>query len=70
VNIPLKVAIVRSGMKQRKVAWDAGLSDSRLSDIINEWTAPRAWERAAIASVLRREESELFPSSTFTAEHP
>ena len=60
MNVRLKVAIIASGMTQRRVAWDAGLSESRLSDIARGWVGPRDWERASLAQVLGRDESELF----------
>jgi hypothetical protein len=60
MNVPLKLAIVASGVSQRKVAWDAGLSESRLSDIVRGWSAPRDWERASLAHVLGRDESSIF----------
>jgi hypothetical protein len=63
VLVPLKVQIIESGMSQRRIAWDAGLSESRFSDIVRGWGRAKDWERASIAQVLGVAESQIFPQS-------
>ena len=63
MNVSLKVAIVASGKSQRRIAWDAGISETRLSDIVRGWSEARDWERESIAHVLQCDASSLFVAS-------
>lgn len=59
---PLRLAIVHSGRRQREIADAAGLSESRLSLIVNGLHCNDA-TRLRIAAALGRDVSELFPPS-------
>lgn len=59
---PLRLAIVASERKQKDVAEDAGISESRLSQIVNgHWNADEA-TRQSIADALGKTVAELWPS--------
>jgi transcriptional regulator with XRE-family HTH domain len=60
VRMALKVAIIEADTTQRKVAREAGMPESRLSDIIRGWSMPRPDEREALARVLGRPVERLF----------
>lgn len=64
---PLRVAIVFSGLKQREVAEATGIRVDTLSKIVNERVRPNDRERAALAQVLGRDESALWPETTAEA---
>jgi len=58
---PLKVLIVSRGLVQADVAQQAGMTESRLSRIINRRTEPREYEVKHLAHALGvgREEIEV-----------
>jgi hypothetical protein len=56
----LKIAILESHLTQRMLAREAGMPESRLSDIVRGWADPREVEREALARVLNRPMAELF----------
>ncbi len=60
-NLALKVAIVTSGFTQRAVAQKAGMSELRLSQLVNRRIPVTADDKRLLAKVLRRRQSELFP---------
>ena len=66
INMPLKLAIVASGISQRALALDTRIGEIRLSAIIHLRKAATAEERRLLAKVLGRPEAELFavPDST------
>src|SRR5687767_9120707 len=60
MRLDLKIAILRSGKSQRRVAADAGLTENRLSEIVRGWIHPSDDERARIAAVLDADKVALF----------
>ncbi len=62
-NLALKVAILESGLTQRRVAQRLGISDSRMSNIVLGVHEPSDAMRRAMAKLLRRDESALFPQT-------
>jgi len=61
-NLPLKVAIIRSGRSQISLAAHTGIPESRISRIVNSWTKATPTERRRIARALRVSEDEIFGS--------
>ena len=59
MNIKLLVAIKQAGKRQGKVAGEAGMSDSRLSQIVNERREASPDERRELARVLRTSQKAL-----------
>jgi transcriptional regulator with XRE-family HTH domain len=64
VNIPLKIAIIASGKKQRQIAQLADLTEQKLSDFVNDAARPTSEQRARLAAILNRPESILFGNGT------
>lgn len=62
-NVALKVAIVESGLSQIEIAKALDVHESRLSHIINGHRTPNDTERKALARVLKRKPSQLFPEA-------
>lgn len=60
-NVALKLAIFGSGITQIRIAKQIGIHESRLSRIIRGHDEPSEAEKKAIARVLRRPVTELFP---------
>jgi transcriptional regulator with XRE-family HTH domain len=60
VRIPLKVAILESGVSQREVSLDARVGETRLSQIVCDRVEPTPQEQLAIARVLGRPVEQLF----------
>ena len=60
IQLALKIAIVEARTTQRVVAREAGMPESRLSDLIHGWRVPREDEKAALARVLGRPVTALF----------
>jgi transcriptional regulator with XRE-family HTH domain len=60
-NIPLKIAIVQSGLSQADVAEAVDMHDTKLSMIVNGRREPSDAEQKALARVLKRKASQLFP---------
>lgn len=58
---PLRLAIVESGRTQREIADEVGLSESRLSLIVNGRRHCDDRMREKIAAALGRKISELWP---------
>jgi len=62
-NGRLKQAIFESRFRQQnEVALQARIHETRMSDIINGRAIPTSQERARIAKLLKRSESDLFPA--------
>jgi transcriptional regulator with XRE-family HTH domain len=57
---PLKLAIVASGRSQREVATAVGISEFKLSRIVNRHVRPDAATRAALARELGSSAEALF----------
>jgi transcriptional regulator with XRE-family HTH domain len=67
-NTALQIALVLSGLTQRKVARRARVDESRLSGIARGRLLPTATEQRRIARVLNMPVEELFsPSTNHTA---
>lgn len=62
-NLALKLAIVGTGKKQGAIARSARIEQVQLSKIVTGRIEPSPTERKALARVLARPESDLFPSS-------
>ncbi len=60
LNVPLKIALVRTGKRQFELADALGLSELRLSQILHGRTTPTEAERARMAEVLGVSERVLF----------
>lgn len=63
---PLKLAIVASGQTQREVATAAGLTEARLSLIVNGHHCDHD-TRSALADVLGQPAADLFPGQAAAA---
>lgn len=61
-NVALKVAIIQSGYTQRTIAHKAGLSELRLSQIVNRRIPETGDDRRALARVLRCSQAHIFPT--------
>lgn len=66
-NVALKVAIVQSGQTQRAIAHRAGISELRLSQLVNLRTPATPDDKRALAKVLHCRQSALFPESEAVA---
>lgn len=67
-NLNLKIAIIESRKPQREIARDAGIYESRMSDIVNGRGSPATMdERRGLARVLHRSIRSLFPPIENTA---
>ena len=62
LNLPLKLAIVLSGRSQIQIAKAANLHESKLSRIIRGHDEATEADKKAIARVLRRKVTDLFPT--------
>ena len=60
MNLKLKYAIIQSGLHQFEIANVAGISEVRLSKIINDRINPSPIEIHHIARVLGKHPQELF----------
>jgi transcriptional regulator with XRE-family HTH domain len=56
----LKIAILRAGKTQRQIAFETGVSENRLSTLVNGWREPRSDERERLARALGRPAEQLF----------
>lgn len=62
MNVALKLAIWQSGKRQRQIAMEAGIPETRLSEIVNHrGPLPTAEEKDAITRVLGQSARKLFP---------
>jgi hypothetical protein len=66
-NIALKVAIVERDITQREVARRADIPEVRLSLFVRGHLQPTEDEEKALARVLRRQRSDLFPTEAVPA---
>jgi transcriptional regulator with XRE-family HTH domain len=60
MEIRLKVAMLRKGVRQTRMAVELGWDPAKLSRIVNQIAIPTAAERTAMAKYLGLDESELF----------
>ncbi len=62
-NLALKIAIIESGLSQVDIAEAVDLHESRLSQIVNGRRDPTEAEQKALARLLKRKATLLFPQS-------
>jgi transcriptional regulator with XRE-family HTH domain len=62
MQVALKIALVKRGVRQNRMAVDLGWDPAKLSRIIQDITKPAPRDREAIARYLRMGEDELFMS--------
>ena len=60
IRLALKIALLAAGKSQRQTAAECGIAETRFSEIVRGWTAPRDKERQAIAAALGKHTRELF----------
>jgi transcriptional regulator with XRE-family HTH domain len=60
MNLPLKVAMLRLGVQQTRMAVALGWDPAKLSRIVHEVVTPSDEERKVIAKYLGASEDELF----------
>lgn len=63
MNVPLKVAIVASGLSQREIALRSGIGEVRLSAIVHERKTATPAERRLLARLLGWPVRGLFPGA-------
>jgi hypothetical protein len=68
INMALKVAIVESRRTSRRVAELSRVGEVRLSGIVHGRLTATDDEQKALAKVLRRDQTELFPAPAGEAE--
>jgi transcriptional regulator with XRE-family HTH domain len=61
-NVALKTAIVAARLTQRAVARRARIGETRFTRIVSGEYEPTEKERARLAKILGRSESDLFPA--------
>lgn len=66
-NIALKIAIMESGLSQVDLAEATDIHESKLSYIVNGRREPSEAEQKAIARVLKRKASQLFPAEALAS---
>jgi transcriptional regulator with XRE-family HTH domain len=64
MRLGLKAKILQQGISQRELGRRSNIPENRLSTIIHGWVNPTPQERAALASVLKADESLLFGADT------
>jgi plasmid maintenance system antidote protein VapI len=67
LNVALKMAILESGKKQRRVAALARIHPTELSAIVRQRRSASKEQRERLARVLGRSQNELFPELAVTA---
>ena len=60
IRLALKVALLTAGKSQRQTAAECGIAETRFSEIVRGWAAPRDSEQLAIAAALGKQPRELF----------
>jgi hypothetical protein len=60
MNIPLKLAILKTVRTQIRLASITAIPVNRISLIVNQWVQPTPYERRRIADAVGEPESELF----------
>lgn len=64
MQLELKVAILKAGWTQRQLARHTGISENRLSDIVQGWKQPRPDEALTIARFLGVSTEALLPKES------
>ena len=60
MRVALKFAVVEDQRPQREIGAAAGITASRMSDIVRGWANPTDAEQSRLAAVLERDKRELF----------
>ena len=60
MQIALKVALLKKGVRQNRMAVDLGWDPAKLSRIVQEINKPSSHDKQAIARYLQMGEAELF----------
>ena len=68
--IGVKIAMLRKGVKQCRMAVELGWDPAKLSRIVNEIAVPKEDERRAIADYLGVPEAEVFPEQAVLTDSP
>ncbi len=68
MRLDLKIAMLARGKTQRQVAWQSGISENRLSQIVQGWVEPTAREQTAIAAAVRAPPENLFAETAGVSE--
>ena len=61
MNLQLKTALLKKGIRQIEMAKAIDLDPSKFSKIVNGWLEAKPEERKAIAEFLDKPENEIFP---------
>ena len=61
MNLRLKIALFKQGVRQIEVSKSVNLDPSKFSKIVNGWLEPKPEEWKAIADFLGKPENEIFP---------
>lgn len=64
LNLALKMAILKSGKTQARIAQNIGIGDARLSRIVQGYEEASDAEKQAIAKQIKARVSELWPEGT------
>lgn len=64
----LKIAIIESGLTQRRLSVLSGIGEVRLSEIVRRHTIPTRDEQRSIARFVRRSVEDLFDAQSVAAE--
>ena len=61
VNLTLRIALIRNGLRQVEAARRIGRSAGWLSGVVNNWVTPSEADRAKLGELLGVDQRELFP---------
>ena len=67
MNLALKIAMLRRGVHQTRMAVELGWDPAKLSRIVHQTVVPTPEDREAIADFLKVPEDELFISANSMA---
>jgi len=70
LQLHLKIAMLRRGVRQTRMAFEIGMDPAKLSRIVNGVAIPSAEDRRKIARYLGTKEATLFDSSNKESSHP
>jgi len=70
MRMALKIALLESHRTQRDIAREAGLPESRVSDIVRGWANPRVEEAQALSKTLDISIAQLFPHEDALLKKP
>jgi len=70
MRLQLKIAMLRRGVRQTRMAFEIGMDPAKLSRIVNGLAVTSAEDRRKIARYLGTKEAILFDSSDRQSSHP